>query len=119
MTWRVIQWASGGVGKAAIQGILAHPDLELVACWVHSEAKTGLDVGAICGMQPLGIKATNDIDALLAMEADCIMYSPIMADPALVCRMLESGKECGHPLELVLSRKTRCQRTAGSMSRRQ
>lgn len=98
MTWRVIQWATGGVGKAAIQGILAHPDLELVACWVHSEAKTGLDVGAICGMQPLGIKATNDIDALLAMEADCIMYSPIMADPALVCRMLESGKNVVTPL---------------------
>jgi 2,4-diaminopentanoate dehydrogenase len=33
---RVIQWATGGVGKAAIDGILLHPDLELVGCWVHS-----------------------------------------------------------------------------------
>ena len=47
MTWRVIQWATGGVGKAAIQGILAHPDLELVACWASSENKDGRGVGAI------------------------------------------------------------------------
>ena len=30
MTYRVIQWATGGVGRAAIEGVLGHPDLELV-----------------------------------------------------------------------------------------
>ena len=30
MSYRVIQWATGGVGRAAIEGVLAHPDLELV-----------------------------------------------------------------------------------------
>ena len=30
MGYRVIQWATGGVGRAAIQGIVEHPDLELV-----------------------------------------------------------------------------------------
>ena len=45
MTIRVIQWATGGVGRAAIQGIVDHPELELVGCWVHSDAKVGRDAG--------------------------------------------------------------------------
>ena len=41
MALRVVQWATGGVGVAAIKGVLEHPDLELAGCWVHSEAKDG------------------------------------------------------------------------------
>ena len=29
MTYRVVQWATGGVGRAAIETVLEHPDLEL------------------------------------------------------------------------------------------
>ncbi len=47
MALRVVQWATGGVGIAAIKGVLEHPDLELAGCWVHSEAKSGKDVGEI------------------------------------------------------------------------
>ena len=50
--YRVIQWATGGVGRAAIEGILAHPELELVGCWVHSAAKAGQDVGELRGIGP-------------------------------------------------------------------
>ena len=46
---RVIQWATGGVGKAAIECVLNHRQLELVGCWVHSADKNGLDVGQILG----------------------------------------------------------------------
>ena len=42
MGLRVVQWATGGVGVAAIKGVLEHPDLELVGCWVHSEDKAGI-----------------------------------------------------------------------------
>lgn len=98
MALRVIQWATGGVGRAAIEGIVAHPELELVGCWVHSADKAGRDVGELCGMAPLGVKASSDIDALLAMDADCVMYSPIMADPKLVARLLASGKNVVTPL---------------------
>ena len=98
MTLKVIQWATGGVGRAAIEGIVAHPELELVGCWVHSAEKAGRDVGEICGMAPLGVTATNDIDALVDMAADCVMYSPIMADPRLVARLLASGKNVVTPL---------------------
>ena len=59
MTYRVIQWATGGVGRAAIEGVLAHPDLELVGCWVHSAAKDGQDVGTLVGRDPIGVAATT------------------------------------------------------------
>ncbi|MBW2294632.1 MAG: dihydrodipicolinate reductase [Deltaproteobacteria bacterium] len=98
MSYRVIQWATGGVGRASIEGILSHPELELVGCWVHSDEKAGKDVGEICGMEPLGITATNDVDALLALEADCVMYSPIMANRKEVVRILEAGKNVVTPL---------------------
>jgi hypothetical protein len=95
---KIIQWATGGVGRAAIEGIVAHPDLELVGCWVYSEDKAGRDVGELCGLGSLGVTATSDVDALIAMAADCVLYSPIMADPALVARLLESGKNVVTPL---------------------
>jgi hypothetical protein len=66
--YRVIQWATGGVGKAAIQGVLRHPELELVGCWVHSADKSGRDVGELAGEGPIGVLATNDIDELLATD---------------------------------------------------
>ena len=98
MAIRVIQWATGGVGRPAVAGVIAHPDLELVGCWVHSADKVGGDVGELCGVGPLGIAATNDIDALLGLDADCVIYSPFMADPRVVARVLASGKNVVTPL---------------------
>jgi 2,4-diaminopentanoate dehydrogenase len=98
VTCRVIQWATGGVGRAAIEGVLAHPELELVGCWVHSEAKDGHDVGVLIGRDPIGVAATRDVDALLATAADCVIYSPFIADPGVVTRILESGKNVVTPL---------------------
>lgn len=98
MTYRVIQWATGGVGRASIEGIVSHPDLELVGCWVHSEDKVGRDVGEICGMKPLGVAATNDSDALLALDADCVMYAPIVANRKELVHILESGMNVVTPL---------------------
>src|ERR1041385_9060523 len=92
MTYRVIQWATGGVGRAAIEGVIYHPELELVGCWVHSAEKDGTDVGALVGRAGLGVTATTDVDRLLATEADCVLYSPLMADPAVVKRILQSGQ---------------------------
>lgn len=98
MAWRVIQWATGGVGRAAIEGVLAHPELELAGCWVHTEAKDGRDVGEICGTGPVGVRATRDAEALLAQDADCIVYSPVVARAEDVCRMLAAGKNVVTPL---------------------
>lgn len=98
MTYRVIQWATGGVGRAAIQGVLDHPELELVGCLVYSDDKSGTDVGTLIGSDPLGVVATTDVGAVLDIEADCVVYSPLMADPATIVRLLESGKNVVTPL---------------------
>jgi 2,4-diaminopentanoate dehydrogenase len=98
MSFRVIQWATGGVGRAAMEGILEHPELELVGAWVHSPAKDGVDLGALIGRDHIGVAATIDIDALLATEADCVLYSPFMADPEVVTAILQSGKNVVTPL---------------------
>jgi len=95
---KVIQWATGGVGRAAIAGVVAHPELELVGCWVHSADKAGRDAGELCGLGALGVAATHDVEALLALPADCVVYSPIMPDPGLVARLLGSGKNVVTPL---------------------
>jgi 2,4-diaminopentanoate dehydrogenase len=98
MALRVIQWATGGVGRAAIAGVIAHPELDLVGCWVHDREKAGRDVGELCGSEPLGVVATNDIKELLELDADCVVYSPIMADPPVVARVLASGANVVTPL---------------------
>jgi hypothetical protein len=81
-----------------VQGIVTHPELELVGCWVHGADKQGRDVGEICGIGRLGVAATRDVDALLALDADCVLYSPIMANRSDVIRILESGKNVVTPL---------------------
>lgn len=96
MSYRVIQWATGTVGIHAVPAIAAHPDLELVGLWVHSDAKAGRDAGELCGIGPIGVTATKDADALLALDADCIVYmanSDLRPDGVVddLCRMLASG----------------------------
>ena len=39
---RVVQWSTGNVGRHALAGIDARPDLELAGVWVSSEAISGL-----------------------------------------------------------------------------
>ena len=72
---RVIQWATGNVGTHALRQILAHPALELVGLWVHSADKVGRDAGELIGLDPVGVAATNDVDELLALGADCVSYT--------------------------------------------
>jgi hypothetical protein len=97
MTYRVIQWATGTVGIHAVPAIVAHPQLELAGLWVHSDSKAGQDAGVLCGGKPVGVIATQDADALLALDADCICYtasSDIRPGQVVedLCRILASGK---------------------------
>jgi hypothetical protein len=76
MTYRVVQWSTGNVGRHAIAGIAAHPDLELVGVWVSSPAKVGIDAGKLAGLDhDLGVAATDDAEALLALRPDCIVHT--------------------------------------------
>jgi 4-hydroxy-tetrahydrodipicolinate reductase len=98
MAIRVIQWATGTVGIHAVPGIVAHPALELAGLWVHSESKVGRDAGEICGIDPVGVIATNDVDALLHdTDAEVISYmanSDVRPGEVVddLCAMLAAGK---------------------------
>jgi 4-hydroxy-tetrahydrodipicolinate reductase len=99
MAYKVIKWATGGLGSKAVAGIVGSPEMELIGAWVHSEEKEGRDVGELCGLEPIGVIATRDKDALLAMDADCVCftgdrswtYDPMPTVEELV-RILRSGK---------------------------
>jgi len=97
MALRVVQWATGAVGRHAIRGILAHPALELVGVHVRDPAKAGRDAGELAGIGPIGLAATGDADALLGLEPDCIHYAPLYPDVDLLCRMLERGIDVVSP----------------------
>ena len=92
MTLRVVQWATGSVGVAAIKAVADHPELELVGCWVHSKAKVGKDAGEIAGGDPLGVIATDSTDEILAMDADAVIYAPLLPNVDEVIALLRSGK---------------------------
>lgn len=89
--YRVVQWTTGNVGKSSVKALAAHPDLELVGCYAWSPDKVGVDVGELCGVGPVGVAATNDVDALLAQKPDCVVYNPMWIDVDEVVRILEAG----------------------------
>ena len=80
---RVVQWATGNIGTRSLQQVVAHPDLELVGVYVHSPEKAGTEIG--------GVVATNDVDEILALAPDCVLYMPRACNFDEVCRLLESG----------------------------
>jgi hypothetical protein len=88
---RVVQWTTGKVGKLSMRGILDDPRLELVGVYAYSDEKAGVDAGALCGRPDTGVLATTDIDALIALGADTVVYTPFMADVDHAVRLLESG----------------------------
>ena len=75
MTLRTVVWSTGGVGSIAIDAIAGRPDLDLVGVWVHSADKVGQDAGVLAGIDPVGVTATNDADALIALRPDCVVYA--------------------------------------------
>ena len=82
MAKRVVVWGTGFVGKMVIPGILSHPEFELVGVGVRDPAKVGRDVGEICGVDPIGLAATDDLEALVALQPDALVhYGPTAAHP--------------------------------------
>ena len=73
---RVIQWGTGAVGLHALSFILDHPELELVGVKCHTDAKAGKDAGEIVGRDPVGVRATQNVEELLDLDADCVVFMP-------------------------------------------
>lgn len=101
MTYRVIQWSSGNVGKHALASVVGRQGMELAGLYVYSADKAGVDAGEIAGMGKLGVSATADRDEVLAMDADCVIHTPLPSlvygeqpeeDVDTICALLASGK---------------------------
>jgi hypothetical protein len=89
--YRVVQWATGNVGSRALRRAIEHPQLEVVGVYVHSDNKVGRDAGELAGVAPIGIKATNRIDDVIALKPDCVLYMPHVCNFDEICRLLEAG----------------------------
>ena len=88
---RIVQWTTGNVGKRSVRAVVANPDLELVGCYAWADDKVGVDVGTLVGIDPVGVTATNDVEALLALRPDCVVYNPQWPSTDELVRILESG----------------------------
>ena len=76
MSYRVVTWGTGNVGAIAVRAIINHPELELVGHIVSSEEKAGQDAAALADLDtPSGVIATSDVDAALATQPDCVLYT--------------------------------------------
>ena len=116
MTYRVVQWSTGNVGRHTIAGIDARPDLELVGVWVSNPAKQGKDAGELAGLgRALGVTATTDAEALLALEPDCIVHTA-MADDRLMDALDDLAKFLQRGINVVSSSPVFLQFPAGDMA---
>ncbi|HEY9310997.1 dihydrodipicolinate reductase [Williamsia sp.] len=88
---RVVQWATGNIGTKSLRELIEHPTLSLVGVYVHSRQKAGADAGELCGIGPIGVMATSNIDDVIALGPDCVVYMPAALDVDEVCRLLAAG----------------------------
>jgi hypothetical protein len=120
--YRVVQWTTGNVGKSSVEAIAKNPNLELVGLYAWSKEKAGRDAGELVGIEPLGVKATNDVDALLALKPDAVVYNPMWIDVDELVRILSAGVNVvtsasfitGHNLEAGRDRIEEACRQGGS-----
>lgn len=89
---RVVQWAAGRTGTRAMRAVLDHPHMDLVGLWVYSSDKNGKDAGELCGRPATGVIATNSVEDIVALDADCVLYMQQGLDVDVLCRILASGK---------------------------
>ena len=72
---RVVVWGTGNVGRPAIRAVAAHRDLDLAGVIVANPDKVGVDAGALAGLEPLGVAATDDIDLACSSDVDAVVYT--------------------------------------------
>lgn len=100
MPLRVVQWATGTVGRYALRSLIQRPGFELVGVYVHGKDKVGMDAGELAGLPAIGLQATGDADAIERLDADCVVHMPLPSmhfgddpdhDINVICRLLRSG----------------------------
>ncbi|MEW9856613.1 hypothetical protein [Novosphingobium sp. M1R2S20] len=96
--YRVIQWATGNVGKVAIRQFVENPAFELAGVLVTNPDKVGKDAGELAGLPPTGVIATDDVETIMGLAADCVHFAGAVEDLDTLCRLLRSGKNVVSPL---------------------
>jgi len=89
---RIIQGYTGDIAQHQIRLVAASPAMTLVGGYVFHDDKHGLDIGSIAGIDPIGVEATTDLDEILDLDADCVLYNPPMERYDEIIPMLASGK---------------------------
>ncbi|MCP4577921.1 MAG: hypothetical protein GY846_16730, partial [Deltaproteobacteria bacterium] len=97
MPYKVIQWATGSMGKTCLRATIDHPDLDLSGLLVYGKSKAGKDAGDIARRDPTGVIATRSKDDILNIDADVVIHTPRLQPPYAhhnkdICRLLASGK---------------------------
>lgn len=91
-----------------ITAVLDHRSaFDLVGARVYSAAKDGADAGVLAGGGAIGVSATTDVEQILALDADCVLYTPRNTDVDEVCAILASGKNVATTAFLFHPRRTR------------
>lgn len=93
MALRIIGWGTGAVGREVLSAVLDdRSGLELAGVRVYSDDKDGVDAGELVGRGPVGVTASVDPTAVLALDADCVVYTPRLTSVDEICSILEAGK---------------------------
>ena len=79
--YKVVQWATGGMGKNCLRAVIDHPAMELVGVYVYGADKAGKDAGAIARRELTGVLATRNVDEILALDADVVIHAARLAPP--------------------------------------
>lgn len=90
--YKVVQWATGNIGLRSLRSVIEHPHLELAGLYVSSPDKAGRDAGDLCGLSPVGIRATSSVEEIVSLDADCVLYMRQGTDMDELCALLASGK---------------------------
>ena len=91
MTYRVVQWTTGNVGRQSVQAIVAHPTSSWSAATPGRPTRPAATSASCAGSRRPASSATNDVDALLGLKPDCVVYNPMWPDVDELVRILESG----------------------------
>lgn len=94
---RVVQWATGAMGRTCLRAVLDRPDLELAGVYVYGAGKAGRDAGELVRRPPIGVSASDRIEDILALDADVVIHAARLQPPYDshdddICRLLASGK---------------------------
>src|SRR3954470_4397391 len=89
---RVVQWTTGNVARQAVKAVVERPDLELVGVYAFSPDKVGRDTAELADLpDPGGVAATDDVEAIVRLKPDCVLYMPLHPDVDQLETLLCSG----------------------------